>query len=104
MRKPSEILQLAIDTGRYLSNELGAGEHFMCYLLQALTCENIISFDEEKKASDEIYESFEGAFLIASMYRAGVLDRDVTVRDEAYKILAYKHWENLIEKLKNEGK
>lgn len=104
MRKPSEILQLALDTGRYLSNELGAGEHFMCFLLQTLIRENIISFDEEKKASDEIHKSFNGRFLISSMYRTGVLDRDLTVRHEAYKILAYKHWEYLIEKLKNEGK
>ncbi len=99
-RKPHEILQLALDTGRYL-NPGKNGEWHMCYLLASLYDEKVITHKEEASVVSHIYNSFEGAFLIGALQRKGIVPEGMRVKDDAFKPIAYAHWENLIEKLKS---
>ena len=99
--KTSEVLQLALDDGRYLSQNAG-GQSYLCYLLHDMMEESLITREARGRASDAIYGSFDtrAVFLKEHLYKLGLIHLNESSYSQKYKELTNAHWQQLIADLK----
>lgn len=102
--KPSEVIRKAIDHPDYLASCAtghGVVEPWLCNIIRL-----ILDDDREvDRLSSHIYKSFKGELLFLRMHlvEIGVLPGGTKYSSPEYKEAAMKHWENLIDNLKERG-
>lgn len=100
--QPSEVIQAALDSGKYLSGEQPHKTNYLCSVISYVL---EVSDEDRNNTHEEIHK----ALGYYSFLRRMLEDREVITvgtvyGSHAYKQAATKFWEDLIVKLRNQGK
>lgn len=99
-RKVSDIIEMAYQSDKYLTNEV-----WLCSVLKNLNIQGSITNIERSNTHNAIDNALGScAFLKAKLIAEGILNMGVSYNSPEYKEAAHKFWGDLVTKLRSIGK
>jgi len=104
MRKPSEVLQIALQHPHYLNFEVAIPNLWLCSCIGDYKFHNAITDEEYTAACSAVHKSLDGyVFLKSFMAHKGILAFETPYESEEYRSAAHAHWNALIASLQAQG-
>lgn len=113
-RKASELLELVSTHELYFLQ--GGPKKYLCYVVNQLQVEGVLSIEERRLLSTTIYdtmdkravaavgeEAYHQVFLLETLRILGLVSYDDELESEAYAREARNHWNEAIADLKEKG-